>query len=155
MQFKTISTALFLGLSFSIHATAANYLDSYTAIKNHLLKGGKMTMIVNNKTDCILKSQSGPIPFSPNTYSVDVRNFVIKAQNGNIELSTSTDFNAPAPEKNIPPNYHNLGIVISPQGKILIEETGISLIDYSVAISFLTACDIGNEHLTGVKFIAY
>jgi len=154
MQFKNISAFLLLTAATCVHAKS-NLLDSYDAIKKHLLDGGKISIIVNNKTDCKLVSQYGPIPFSPNTYGMDVASFVIKAKNGDIELSSSTDLNGPNPEKNIPPNFHNLNMRISPQGTITIEETGNSLVDYSTVVAFTTACVIENNHQVGVKFIPH
>lgn len=83
MKFKFIYAFMLLTIASSAYANSKKYLDSYEAIKNHLLKGGGIEIIVDNKTDCKLLSQSGPIPFSPNTYSFNVKEFSLKAKDGN------------------------------------------------------------------------
>lgn len=155
MKSKSIYVFFLLSVAFSTYATSTKYLDSYEAIKNHLLKGGEIKVIIDSKNDCKLVSQSGPVPYSPNTYSINAKQFILKAKNGNIEIPIYFDFNSAETDLNVPPNYHTIDMSISPQGQIKVEEKGISLLDYKVAVSFVTACVIGNENQVGAKFIPY
>lgn len=154
MKLKIFSFAL-LSIAASAYTAPIKYLDSYQAIKDHLLRGGEIKIIVNNQTDCKLVSQTGPIPFSPNTYSINAEQFILNAKNGNIIIPIYPDFNSPEPKRNLPPLYHTLDMMISPKGEVTLEEKGTSLIDYQVVASFSTSCTIGNEAHSGVKFIPY
>ena len=146
---------MLLSIASSAFATSTKYLGSYEAIKNHLLKGGEIKIIVDDKTDCKLISKSGPIPYSPNTWSINAKQFILKAKTGNIQIPVYPDFNPADSRYNMPPNYHTLDVIISPQGEITVEEQGISLIDYKVAMSIVTSCVIGDETHVGAKFIPY
>jgi|SRR5579862_1805444 len=155
MKFKSIYVFLSLSIASSAYAASTQYLDSYEAIKNHLLKGGEIKIIVDDKTDCKLISHSGPIPYSPNTWSINAKQFILKATTGNIQIPVYPDFNPPDSKFHMPPNYHMLDILITPQGEVTVEEQAVSLLDYKIAMSIVTSCVIGNETHAGAKFIPY
>ncbi len=154
MKFKFIYAFMLLSIASSAYATQ-KYLESYESIKNHLLKGGEIKVIIDSKTDCKLISQSGPIPYSPNTYSINAKEFILQAKTGNIQIPVYADFNAPVSTLHMPPHYLTQDVIISPQGEITVKEQGISLIDYKVAMSIVTSCVIGDENHVGAKFIPY
>ncbi|MHB1948922.1 MAG: hypothetical protein ACYCQI_12520 [Gammaproteobacteria bacterium] len=154
MKFRLINAFMLLSIASSAYATSIKYLDSYESIKNHLLKGGEIKVIIDSKTDCKLISQSGPIPYSPNTYSINAKEFIIQAKTGNIQIPVYADFNPSVSTLHMPPHYLTQDVIVSPQGEITVKEQGISLIDYNVAMSIVTSCVIGDENHVGAKFIA-
>jgi len=155
MKSKFISTVLLLSITFAAYTAPTKYLASFEEIKDHLLKGGEIKIIFNNQTDCKLKSHSGPIPFSPNTYSINATQFILNAKTGNIIIPIYPDFNPPSSTYNLPASHHTLDMTISPKGEVTLEEKSISVIDYKTIASFVTSCVIGDETHHGLKFIPY
>lgn len=153
MRLQAASFIALLSLSTTLSAATIK-LEDYASIKNALLTGNDVKVIVDFEKDCTTTEQPGPQK-SPNIFSMTFHSFLIDHKTK--AIITNASFLNPSDGSPFKAAAYSIGEVnILPNNTVTVDTYVITVPQYKTALATHDSCKIhtGNAE-TGVKFFTH